>query len=112
MDMLDPQPALVQHLVRPLLLPRALLAAWLRGRHEALDLRERERQEAQTLSQPAPCGQGIRGRVGNPLLMDAAATGRTEKKDREQGVDQQDIFDGVVLFLAALTCGLFKPRQH
>jgi hypothetical protein len=93
MDMLDPQPALVQHLVRPLLLPRALLAAWLLGRHEALDLRERERQEAQILSQPAPCGQGIRGRVGNPLLMDAAATGLTEKKDREQGVDQQDLFD-------------------
>src|SRR5256885_6463805 len=31
-DMLDPQPTLVQRLVRPLLLPRELLAAWLLGR--------------------------------------------------------------------------------
>src|SRR2546422_7652756 len=40
--------------------------------------------------------------------MDAASKRLTEKKDREQGVDQQDIFYGVVLFLAALTCRLFS----
>jgi hypothetical protein len=40
--------------------------------------------------------------------MDAASTGLTEKKDREQGVDQQDIFYGVVLFLAAITFGLLR----
>src|SRR5947199_6811104 len=33
-DMLDPQPTLVQHLVTHLLLQRELLAAWLLGRHE------------------------------------------------------------------------------
>jgi hypothetical protein len=48
-DMLDPQPTLVQRLVRPVLLPRELLAAWLLGRHENLHLRERERQEAEIL---------------------------------------------------------------
>jgi hypothetical protein len=48
-DMLDPQPTLVQRLVRPLLLPRELLAAWLLGRHEDLHLRECERQETQIL---------------------------------------------------------------
>jgi len=48
-DMLDPQPTLVQRLVRHVLLQRELLAAWLLGRHEDLDLRERERQEAQIL---------------------------------------------------------------
>jgi hypothetical protein len=48
-DMLDPQPTLVQRLVRPLLRQREILAAWLLGRREALDLRERERQEAQIL---------------------------------------------------------------
>src|SRR5439155_21991211 len=36
--MLDPQPPLVQRLVRPVLLQRELLAAWLLGWHEALDL--------------------------------------------------------------------------
>jgi len=40
--------------------------------------------------------------------MDAASTGCTEKEDREQSIHQQDIFDGVVLCLAARTCGLFS----
>ena len=48
-DLLDPPPPLVQRLVRPLLLPRELLAAWLLGRHEDRHLRECERQEAQIL---------------------------------------------------------------
>ncbi len=48
-DMLDPQPTLVQRLVRPLLLPRALLAAWLLGRPEDLHLREREGPETEIL---------------------------------------------------------------
>ncbi len=48
-DMLDPSPATVQGLVGPLLLPCQFLASWLLGRHEDLDLRQRERQEAQIL---------------------------------------------------------------
>jgi len=40
--------------------------------------------------------------------MDAAAIGVAEKEDREEGIDQQDIFDGMVLFLAALTRGLLR----
>src|SRR5437879_7679667 len=40
--------------------------------------------------------------------MDAAAVGRTQKEDGEQGIDQQDIFDRVVFFLAALTCRLCR----
>ena len=48
-DMLDPQLTLVECLVRPLLLPRELLAAWFLGRHEDLHLGQRERQEAQIL---------------------------------------------------------------
>ncbi len=70
-------------LVGHVLLQTQLLAARFLGRHEDLDLRQRERQEAQILQQPAPRGQGIRRRVGNALLMDAAATSVTEKEDRE-----------------------------
>src|SRR5262245_7287598 len=40
--------------------------------------------------------------------MDTAAVGVTEKKDDEQGIDEQDIFHRVVFFLAAITRGLFK----
>src|SRR5262249_56181826 len=38
--MLDPHPTLRDRLLRSVLLPRALLAAWLLGRHEDLDLGE------------------------------------------------------------------------
>jgi hypothetical protein len=40
--------------------------------------------------------------------MDAAAVGRTQKEDRERGIDQQDIFHRVVLFLAAITLRLLS----
>jgi pyruvate/2-oxoglutarate dehydrogenase complex dihydrolipoamide acyltransferase (E2) component len=40
--------------------------------------------------------------------MDATAIGVTQKEDNEQRIDEQDIFDRVVLFLAAITLGLFS----
>jgi hypothetical protein len=40
--------------------------------------------------------------------MDTAAAGVTEKEDEEQGIHEQNIFDGVVLFLAARTRGLLR----
>src|SRR5215831_8046549 len=40
--------------------------------------------------------------------MHTAAMGRTQKQHGEQGIDQQDIFPGVVVFLAALPLGRFK----
>jgi hypothetical protein len=106
--MLDPEPALVESLIRRLLLQCQFLAArFLRG-HEDLDLGERERQEAQILQQPTPSRQGIRGGLGNAFIMHAASKGFTQKEDREQGIDEQDIFDRVVLFLAAITVRLFR----
>jgi hypothetical protein len=48
-DMLDPQPTVVQGLVGQFLLQRQLLAAGFLGRHEDLDLGERKREEAQIL---------------------------------------------------------------
>ena len=40
--------------------------------------------------------------------MDTATVGVAQKEDEEQGIDQEDIFYRVVLFLAALTVGLFS----
>jgi len=48
-DMLDPQPTLVQCLVRPLLLQGEILTAWFLGGHEDLHLGQCERQKAQIL---------------------------------------------------------------
>src|SRR5215468_1611263 len=40
--------------------------------------------------------------------MDAAAVGVAQEEDEEQGIDEQDIFDRMVFFLAAITRGLFS----
>src|SRR5262245_21961764 len=37
-----------------------------------------------------------------------AAVGVAQKEDDEERIDEQDIFDGVVLFLATITCLLFS----
>src|SRR6266446_5691215 len=98
-DMLDPQPTVMQGLVGQLLLPGEALATGLLRRHEDRHLRERERQETQILQEPAPRRQGIRRRVRHGRIMGAATIGVAQKEDEEQGIDQQDIFDGMVLFL-------------
>ena len=98
----------MERLVGQVLLQGQLPTAWLLRRHEDRHLGQRERQETQVLQQPAPRRQGIRRRVRNGLIMGTAAIGVTEKEDEKQGIDQQDIFDGVVSFLAAITCLLFN----
>ena len=80
-DMFDAQPALGERVIRRVLLSCQLLAAWFLRRHEDCHLGERERQKAQILQQPAPRGQGIRGRVGNALVMDAAIVSGTNFAD-------------------------------
>ena len=40
--------------------------------------------------------------------MDTAAVGVAQKEDDEERIDEQDIFDSVVLFLAAITRGLLR----
>jgi hypothetical protein len=94
--------------IRSLLLTRERSAPRLLRRHDDLDLVEGERQEAEILEQPAPRGQGIRGLIGNPLIVGAAGIGRTEKENREGRVDQQHVFDRVALFLAAITARLLS----
>jgi hypothetical protein len=105
-DVRDSSSAIVQGLIRPWLLQGEILATWLLHCHHDLHVGERQRAEAQILPQPTPDGQGRGRRIGKPLLMDAPVTGVTEQEDGEQGRHEQDIFDGMVLLLAALTCGL------
>src|SRR5262244_3233315 len=106
--MLDPDPSLVEHLVGQVLLQGQLPTAWLLRRHEDLYLREREGQEAQILQQPTPGRERVGGGLRDAQIMDPTAVGVAQKKDEEQGIDEQDIFHGVVFFLAAITLFLFK----
>jgi hypothetical protein len=83
-------------------------ASRLLGRHDHLDLRERKGQKSQVLEQLAARGQGIRGGIGKPLVMGTAGVGVTQKEDDERRVDQQHVFHGMALFLAAITAPLLS----
>jgi len=85
-DMLDPQPPLVEYLVGPLLLQGQLRTAWLLRRHQDLYLGEGERQEAQILQQPTPGRQWVGGGLRDAQIMDTAAMGVAQKEDHEQGI--------------------------
>src|SRR5262249_13955979 len=84
-----------------------LPTAGLLRRHEDLHLGEREGQEAQILQQPTPRREGVGSGLRDAQIMDPAAVGIAQKEDREQGIDEQDIFDCVVFFLPAITFLLF-----
>jgi hypothetical protein len=55
-----------------------------------------------------PAGLGIRGRLGNPLIVGAARIGRTQKEDGKRGIDQQHVFHIMALFPAAITARLLS----
>ncbi len=87
--MLDPHPAPCDAPIDRFLCTREGSPSRLLGRHDHFDLGERKCQKAQILKQPAPCRQGIRGLIGNPLIVGATSVGATEKEDREHRIDQQ-----------------------
>src|SRR5262249_7555016 len=106
-DVLNPQPPLIEYLVGQVLLQCELLAAGFLGRHEDLHLRGRERQAAQSLQQPAPGREGVGSGFRNAQIMGTAAIGVAQKKDCEESIHEQDIFDRVVFLLPAITFLLF-----
>ncbi len=58
-------------------------------------------QAEDPLQQPTPGRERVGGGLRDAQIMGTAAVGVAQKEDDEQGIDEQDIFDGVVLFLAA-----------
>src|SRR5712691_11105197 len=107
-DMLNAQSAIVQGLVGQLLFQGEFLAAWLLRRHQDRHLREREGQEAQILQQPTPGRERVGDGLRDTQIMDTAAVRVAQKEDDEHGIDEQDIFDGVISFLPAITLLLFN----
>src|SRR5262249_36624989 len=77
-------------------------------RHEDLYVGQRESQEAQILQQPAPGRERGGGGLRDAPIMDTAAGVVAQKEDDEERMDEQDICDGAVLFLAARARGRFR----
>jgi hypothetical protein len=86
-DMLDPEPPLVERLVGQVLLQGQLRTTGLLRRHEDLHLREREGQEAQILQQPTASRKRVGSSLRNAQIMGTAAVGVAQKEDDEQGID-------------------------
>jgi hypothetical protein len=107
-DVLDAHATACNPPVRGFLRARKFPAPRLLGRHDHLDVRQRKRQEPQILKQPAARGQGVGRGIRNPLIVGAAGVGLTEKENGQRGVDQQDVFHRVALFLAAIRARLLS----
>src|SRR5206468_288927 len=60
------------------------------------------------LQQPTPSREWVGGGLSDAQIMDTAAVSVAQKEDREEGIHEQDIFEGVVFFLTAITCFLFS----
>src|SRR4029450_5061062 len=57
--------------------------------------------------QPTPRREWVGSGLSDAQIMHTPDVGIAQKEDREQGIDEQDIFDGVVFFLPAITLLLF-----
>jgi hypothetical protein len=86
-DMLDPEPPLVERLVGQVLLQGQLPTTGLLRRHEDRHLREREGQEAEILQQPTSSRERVGSGLRNAQIMGTAAVGVAQKEDDEQGID-------------------------
>jgi hypothetical protein len=107
-DMLDAHATARDAPIRGFLRPREGAAPGLPGRHDDLDLVERERQEPQILEQPAARGQRVGRRLGNALIVGTAGVRLTQKEHRERHVDEQHVFHRMGCFLAAITARLLS----
>jgi hypothetical protein len=107
-NMFDAHPAPRDLPVVRFLYRRQLFPARLLCRLEDLHALQREPLKAQVLQQLTPSRQWIRGRIGQALVVDAPRMGLTQEHDAQRGVDQQQVFQHMPLFLAAITRLLFS----
>ena len=107
-DMFDAHSAPSNRLVVCFLFWCQRFPAWLLRWLDDVHALQREPLKAQVLQQLAPCRQRIRCRVGHALVVDASRLGLTQEQDAQLGVDQQEIFHHMPLFLPTIARALFR----
>jgi len=88
--------------------PRQLMSAGLPRGLEDVHTVQRERLKAQILQQLTPRWQWVRRAVGDAFVMDTTWMRVTQEEDAQRRVDQQQVFQHVPLFLAAIVSFLFS----
>src|ERR1041385_1039576 len=106
--MFDAHPTSSDLVVVYLLGGRQLFATRLLCRLEDLHALEGEPLKAHVLQQLAPRWQGIGRHISHALSVDAARSGRTQEHDAQRGIDEEEVFQHMPLFLAAITRLLFN----
>jgi hypothetical protein len=87
---------------------RQRFSTWLLHRLNDLHAVQRERLKAQVLQQLTPGRQWIGRGVGDALVMHTTRMSFTQEQNTQSGIDQQDVFEHMPLFLAAITRFLFS----
>src|SRR5262245_25439706 len=107
-NLFDAHPSARNRAVVRLLFWGQLMPARLLCGLEDLHTLQREPLKAQILQPLTPHRQRIRRRVGQTLVVDTARSGLTEEHDAQPGMDQEQVFQHMPLFLAAITRLLFS----
>ena len=77
-------------------------------RLEDLHACQREPLKAEVLQQLTPRWQRIRRHIGQAFIVHTARGGFTQEHNAHRGIDQQEVFQHMALFLAAITRFLFN----
>ena len=107
-DVFNPHPPPGQRLIVGFLFGREAATTRLLRRLEHLDTIECKGEKAQVLQQLAIGRQRIGRVIRDALIVHAPLKGRTQKQDAQAGIDQQQVLQGVALFLAAIVEALFS----
>ena len=102
-DMVDAHPTSSALVVVCLRCGRQRFAAWLLCRLKDLHALQSEPLQAHVLQQLAPRWQWRGRHIGHALSVDAAWSGLTQEHDAQGGIDEEQVFQHMPLFLAALT---------
>lgn len=101
-DVLNPYPTACHGLVVGFLFCGEILATWLPCWHMYLDIGQRQGQKAQVL-QERTCGwERIGCGISQALVVTFAWCRWTQEQNHQHGIDQEQVFHGMPLFLAAL----------
>src|SRR5262249_6661343 len=107
-DMFDAHPSARDLPVVRLLFWGQLVPARLLRGLEDLHTLQGEPLKAQVLQQLTALRQGIRGRIGDALVVDATPMRLAQEHNAHRGVDQHQVFQHMPFFLAAITRFLFS----